>query len=147
MSTDRWQRLQEIFHQALEKKVGERATFVAIACGSDLELRDEILALLGAESTPATMLDTPLNQLVPIDDEQLEGQSLGAYRLIRQIGTALPRPSVVIIGEPTSMKVVSAHKGVWTFQTTVTGHEVHSSQPHRGVSAVMTGAAAKIGLS
>jgi len=65
---------------------------------------------------------------------------LGVRPLIRQIGTSLPRPSVVIIGEPTSMKVVSAHKGIWAFQTVVTGHEVHSSQTHRGVSAVMTAA-------
>ena len=35
------------------------------------------------------------------------------------------------------MKVVSAHKGITAVRTTVTGHEAHSSQIHRGVSAVM----------
>ena len=52
----------------------------------------------------------------------------------------LPRPRAVIVGEPTDMRVVNAHKGAHSYTTEVTGHEVHSSQPHRGVSAVMTGA-------
>ena len=65
---------------------------------------------------------------------------LGAPSMIVEIGNTLPRPSVVIIGEPTDMKVVSAHKGMWFFRTVVTGKEAHSSQTHRGVSAVMTGA-------
>ncbi|HJM05561.1 MAG TPA: M20/M25/M40 family metallo-hydrolase, partial [SAR324 cluster bacterium] len=50
----------------------------------------------------------------------------------------LPRPRAVIVGEPTEMKVVTAHKGIVALTTTVTGHEAHSSQTHRGVSAVMT---------
>jgi len=65
---------------------------------------------------------------------------LGAPRMIAEIGQSLPRPSVVIIGEPTDMKVVSAHKGMWFFRTVVTGKEAHSSQTHRGVSAVMIAA-------
>ena len=64
----------------------------------------------------------------------------GAPSMIAEIGKTLPKPSVVIVGEPTDMKVVSAHKGMWFFSVVVTGKEAHSSQTHRGVSAVMTGA-------
>ena len=46
-------------------------------------------------------------------------------------------PRLAIIGEPTSMKVVNAHKGIRSFRTTVTGREAHSSQVDRGVNAVM----------
>lgn len=87
MSTDRWQRIQEIFHQAIELKAGERAAFVANACGDDESLKDEVLALLKAEATPATMLDSPLSDLVSIEDDSLDGQTLGAYRLLRLIGS------------------------------------------------------------
>jgi acetylornithine deacetylase len=38
------------------------------------------------------------------------------------------------------MQIVSAHKGVWVFETVVTGREAHSSQPHHGASAVMAAA-------
>jgi acetylornithine deacetylase len=64
----------------------------------------------------------------------------GAPRMIRELLERVPRPSVVIVGEPTTMQVVTAHKGIMALRTTVTGHEAHSSQTHRGVSAVMTAA-------
>lgn len=64
----------------------------------------------------------------------------GAPHLVAAMAKDLPQPSAVIVGEPTDMRVVNAHKGAHCFTTKVTGHEVHSSQPHRGVSAVMTGA-------
>jgi len=64
----------------------------------------------------------------------------GAPRMIRNLLESVPRPAVVIVGEPTAMQVVTAHKGIMALKTIVTGHEAHSSQTHRGVSAVMTGA-------
>jgi acetylornithine deacetylase len=64
----------------------------------------------------------------------------GAPRLIETMLEHLPRPAAVIVGEPTEMRVVSAHKGVAVLRTVVTGHEAHSSQTHRGVSAVTTAA-------
>ena len=65
---------------------------------------------------------------------------LGAPAMIERIVAELPRPRAVIVGEPTGMKVMSAHKGITVYETVVTGHEAHSSQTHRGVSAVMTAA-------
>lgn len=64
----------------------------------------------------------------------------GAPRLIEAMLGQLPRPAAVIVGEPTEMRVVSAHKGIAVLRTVVTGHEAHSSQTHRGVSAVSTAA-------
>ncbi|NIP13557.1 MAG: acetylornithine deacetylase [Pseudomonadales bacterium] len=62
---------------------------------------------------------------------------LGAPDLIRELTANVPRPKAVIVGEPTSMQVVGAHKSMFIFDTVVRGHEVHSSQQHRGVPAVM----------
>ncbi len=64
----------------------------------------------------------------------------GAPRLIDAMLAKLPPPAAVIVGEPTGMRVVSAHKGIAVLRTVVTGHEAHSSQTHRGVSAVTTAA-------
>lgn len=61
---------------------------------------------------------------------------LGAPAMIQHLVEYLPHPQAVIVGEPTSMRVVTAHKGVTAIRSTVTGFEVHSSQPHRGVNAV-----------
>jgi acetylornithine deacetylase len=62
---------------------------------------------------------------------------LGAPDLIAVIGSDLPRPALVLVGEPTSMVAVSGHKGISTFTVTVNGREAHSSLPHLGVSAIM----------
>jgi len=66
----------------------------------------------------------------------------GAPRMIEVIERALPRPALVVVGEPTSMEVVSAHKGIGYWRVRVTGREAHSSRTDLGVSAVM--AAAKL---
>ena len=63
---------------------------------------------------------------------------LGAPAMISEMVSNVPKPSAVIVGEPTDMKVVVRHKGIMTFEAFIRGHEVHSSQQHRGVSAVMT---------
>jgi len=44
-------------------------------------------------------------------------------------------PRAVLVGEPSEMRLVVAHKGVNQFRTTVLGREAHSSQPQRGASA------------
>lgn len=71
-------------------------------------------------------------------DEEVGCQ--GAPAMIERMAAELPKPSAVVIGEPTSMRPIMAHKGLAILRTTVTGHEAHSSQIQRGVSAVMTAA-------
>ncbi len=61
---------------------------------------------------------------------------LGAPSMIAEIANKVPAPSAVIVGEPTSMKVIDGHKGIASYRVTVTGYTTHSSQTDRGVSAV-----------
>ncbi|MGE4062702.1 MAG: acetylornithine deacetylase [Rhodospirillaceae bacterium] len=92
------------------------------------------IALASLDNMKAASLKVPLHFAFTYDEEV---GCLGAPSLIRFLSKELPAPRAVIVGEPTDMKVVSAHKGITTMRTTVTGHESHSSQTHRGVSAVM----------
>lgn len=62
---------------------------------------------------------------------------LGVGRLIADLQANLPPPAAVIIGEPTSMGIASAHKGCYVQRTRITGKEAHSSQPQRGGSAIL----------
>ena len=48
MSTDRWQRLDRIFVDALQRPPEARAAFVREACGDDDALREEVQSLLTA---------------------------------------------------------------------------------------------------
>jgi acetylornithine deacetylase len=65
---------------------------------------------------------------------------LGAPDMIAEIVSEVPKPSAVIVGEPTMMKVIDGHKGIASFRTRVAGFTTHSSQTDRGVSAVMMAA-------
>jgi acetylornithine deacetylase len=67
-------------------------------------------------------------------DEELG--CLGAPALIARMCNDIPMPYAAIIGEPTSMKLVNAHKGVAVYQTILTGRPGHSSQTHMGVNAI-----------
>jgi len=65
---------------------------------------------------------------------------LGAPSMIAEIARNVAKPRAVIVGEPTSMQVVTAHKGMMHCEVRVTGREAHSSLVENGVSAVMTAA-------
>ena len=92
------------------------------------------LALAAAPHFKSGALKRPAHLAFSYDEEV---GCLGAPHLIAEITRSLPRPGLVIVGEPTSMEAVSAHKGIASFRVTVSGHEAHSSQTHLGVSANM----------
>lgn len=64
----------------------------------------------------------------------------GAKQIVPEMRAALPMARAVIVGEPSQMEVVTAHKGGLMLHTHVRGFEVHSSILHTGVSAVMIAA-------
>ena len=49
-------------------------------------------------------------------------------------------PSCAVVGEPTSMRPVVAHKGVRSLRVVVHGRDGHSSKPDRGANAVVAAA-------
>jgi acetylornithine deacetylase len=64
----------------------------------------------------------------------------GARHLVSDIVANLPRPRMVIVGEPTMMRLVNAHKGAAAYEVAITGVEGHSSAPHRGANAIFAAA-------
>lgn len=60
----------------------------------------------------------------------------GARALMEELDKAKVQPAVAIIGEPTSMRIIEAHKGCYEYTTEFHGLEGHGSDPDRGVNAV-----------
>lgn len=81
----------------------------------------------------ASRLARPVHLAFSYDEEV---GCLGAPALVEHIRSNLPPPALVIVGEPTSMLPVNAHKGMHCFDTTVMGLEGHASAPHKGASAI-----------
>jgi acetylornithine deacetylase len=65
---------------------------------------------------------------------------LGAPAIIAVIARELPAPALVMVGEPTSLRVVGAHKGINVYEVVIRGREAHSSQTHLGASAIQSAA-------
>lgn len=92
------------------------------------------LCLAHLDAAQAAPLRRPLILAFSYDEEV---GCQGAPDLIAKLDQIAPPAAAVIVGEPTSMQVVSAHKSITTFHVSVTGKEGHSSDPRQGVSAVM----------
>jgi acetylornithine deacetylase len=78
-------------------------------------------------------LKEPVHIIVSYDEEV---GCTGVRPLIARLGQDLPRPRTIIVGEPTNMAVIEAHKRIDAYRTTVTGREAHSSLPQLGVNAI-----------
>ena len=60
----------------------------------------------------------------------------GAPILIEELKKRGIKNGICIVGEPTNMKIIEAHKGCYEYTTYFEGLAGHSSQPDKGVSAV-----------
>ncbi|WP_072395955.1 acetylornithine deacetylase [Hyphomicrobium sp. CS1GBMeth3] len=82
-------------------------------------------------------LKVPMHILFSYDEEV---GCIGVRPMIAELGNRLPKPRAVIVGEPTSMAVVDAHKGPVRWNVSITGHAAHSSMAHLGVNAIAAAA-------
>jgi len=76
----------------------------------------------------ATELTKPIHLAFTFDEE------IGV--LLKQLAAKNFKPHAVIVGEPTSNKLITGHKGGFEMRTDITGYEVHSCQPELGVNAI-----------
>jgi len=60
----------------------------------------------------------------------------GAPILIKELKNRGITNGICVVGEPTNMKIIDSHKGCYEYTTYFEGLAGHSSQPHKGVSAV-----------
>ena len=78
-------------------------------------------------------LKAPVHFALSYDEEV---GCLGAHSLADVVASLNIKPKLCIVGEPTSMKVITGHKGICDFRCTVHGKEAHSSLAPYAVNAV-----------
>ena len=91
-----------------------------------------ILAVL--ERADLDRLRQPLYVALSYDEEV---GCLGVDRMIDDARAAGAQPEYAVIGEPTTMHIIRAHKSINVFRTRIIGKAAHSSQPHRGAGAIL----------
>lgn len=89
--------------------------------------------LAKAPQMAAAPLKAPLHLAFSYDEEV---GCLGVRGIIERMGTWPVRPSGCIVGEPTSMDVVTGHKAKRAFRALVTGSPGHSSKAPDFVNAI-----------
>jgi eukaryotic-like serine/threonine-protein kinase len=94
MRPERWQRVQELFEEALSREPAERAAYLDDVCGDDTELREEVKSLLSHhEQADATFMRIPDRASshgfddLPCAADPLIGEDIAGYRITRRIST------------------------------------------------------------
>ena len=91
LDPERWRRVREILHHALELTQERRIAYVEEACGADGGLRAEVESLIAASQQPA-WIDQPLAEIDTLTLENLpapplaDAQKVAHYQVVRKLG-------------------------------------------------------------
>src|ERR1035438_1972395 len=88
MTPERWQRVKEIFDQAVERDPASRLAYIRERCGDDEELRREAESLLASDTRTGSLLYNPpiAERQIPPDPRSLTGRLIGPYQLLQELG-------------------------------------------------------------
>jgi tetratricopeptide (TPR) repeat protein len=87
-TNEKWDRIQDLFLQALDLVPEERTRFLDRACANEPELRPEVESLLAHDGAGEEQIADALEHTVQslFEAEDLTGTRLGAWRVIKEIG-------------------------------------------------------------
>src|SRR3974390_115992 len=83
MDSKRWQRIEEIYHEALQRPPEERATLLESVCGHDCDLRYEVASLLAHADLAETFLESHSRDA---KNNLPSGQQIGGYEIQSLLG-------------------------------------------------------------
>ena len=91
MSSERWQKIDQLFHAALDREPGERAAFLLQACGGDDSLQKEVESLISSHEQSESFIERPAadvaaDLLSGADAQLTPGQSVGPYQIVSLLG-------------------------------------------------------------
>ena len=91
MTPDRWEKIEHLYHGALERKESQRAAYLQEACAGDDALRREVESLLFHENEASSFLDTPAMKVAAKmfggeRGQPMIGRQLGAYQVVSLLG-------------------------------------------------------------
>src|SRR6202521_682855 len=90
MNPERWRKIEQLYHLALEQEPAQRNRFLAEACQGDAELRGEVESLFAQSGAADTLIDRTALQAVAGQPEThtdlTPGVRLGPYQILGPLG-------------------------------------------------------------
>ncbi|MEO7272221.1 MAG: serine/threonine-protein kinase, partial [Vicinamibacterales bacterium] len=90
MNPSRWQAINQLFHELLERPAAEREQRLAQTAADDEEMAREVRSLLASHQRSGGFMDAPVWAAAPellLDDPSPAiGQLIGSYRVVEEIG-------------------------------------------------------------
>jgi tetratricopeptide (TPR) repeat protein len=89
MTAENWQRLESLYHLALDQEPANRAAFVAEACQGDQSLERELQSLLAEDDITEDFLETPALEVAAkslAEAAPAHPDAIGRYRILRLLG-------------------------------------------------------------
>jgi serine/threonine protein kinase len=90
MTPERYQQVNQLFHEALEQVAGRREEFLERACGGDRSLRVEVERMLAAHERVGSFLNAPavaaIADSLTQPTDSLIGREFGHYRILSPLG-------------------------------------------------------------
>jgi serine/threonine protein kinase/tetratricopeptide (TPR) repeat protein len=108
MDSGRFERIQSLFHEALELPADERRAFLAACCGGDADLVSAVTAMLDADGEGAPLIDEGIARLAHGLLGADTPRAIGPYRLGRVLGEG--GMGVVYLAERADLDSVAAIK-------------------------------------
>src|SRR5262245_30641748 len=89
--SDRFERVEQLLHEALRKPVEERSAFLVQSCPEDEDMRREVESLLGLEAQAGKFLEVPAlgaasHGLTGETTQMPVGKVFGSYQILSTLG-------------------------------------------------------------
>src|SRR5215471_2827738 len=90
-TSERWRRVEALYHAALQRPPGERTAFLRVACADDAEMRLDVESLLAQPASDVGFLQTSALAVAARAVEALPttltvGQAVGPYTILGMLG-------------------------------------------------------------
>src|SRR5437773_8511733 len=92
MTPERWQRIESLLHDALERAPAERRALLDEACAGDQAMRKEVESLLASSERAQSFIESPaVNDAAAVLGEtnynSMLGRRIGPYQILSMLGS------------------------------------------------------------